>query len=240
MTEKKRAKDVAKFQIKSIYSGETSGAKYGTGPVLGEIKVLDNKGEEYYLSHAYQDNCPIYFKTKESTFLRQVQVVDDKKFWDDLNDNYLIDGSSYWEVFEIDDKEIQDLMPLLLFLASIVSPEKYSLSDISDISITTKVVYYYDNEKEKIIRRSYEKLLQHNRDYHEERIKGIDEEIKYELKYIISSFDFDRDVTYDFYKYKFNKILELIKRKEAYIATNAKLTKQQPESKGKIHEKRNV
>ena len=229
----KKTKVTAKFQIKSIYSGETSGAKFGAGPVLGEIKVLDNNGEEYYLSHAYQDGCPIYFKTKESTFLRQVQVVDDEKFWDELNDNYLIDGCSYGEVFECNVKEIQDLMPLLLFLASIVSPAKYSLSDIPDINVATKVYYYYDNEKEKIIRKSYEKLLQHNRDYHEERVKGIDEEILYELRYIISSFDFDRDVTYDFYKYKFNMILKLIKRKEAYIATNAKLTKQSSESNGK-------
>ncbi len=230
---KNETKKAPKFQVKSISIGQGNGGRgcdgWCPGPEINEIKVHDAQGEEYYLSLAYVDGCPNYFKTKKSTFLSQVQEIDDEKFWEELNENDIASGCNYREAFENDDPEVQRLMPLLEFLAGLNNPEKYSI-EIPDVTVTTKVVYYYDNEKERRTRGTYEKLLENSRYHHEDRIKYIDSEIHYKFSILTSSVvEFDDEEK----KEILNEILRLMERKQEYIATNAKLTKQPPEPKGK-------
>ena len=194
--EKKKAKPMAKYQVKSISKGIGVGGRscsgWSPGPEICEIKVLDDKGEEFFLSLAKSDEFPYFFKTKKSTFKQQVHEIDDKAFWKELNDNNIAGGWSFDEAFEYLDKKEKDLLPLLQFMAGLICPENYFFVT-HDINVTTKVVNYDYGDEDGKYKGSYKKLIEKNKVSYDKnrkyRIRGLALQAKYLLEDLAEDFD---------------------------------------------------
>ncbi len=169
--EKKKAGKEAQFQVKSISIGRGVGGMscsgWHPGPDICEIKVVDHKGEDFFLSLSEADGCPSYCKTKESTFQKQVDEIDDEEFWEKLEDSMVTGGCDYEEAFEnCESKEEKELLPLMQFMANLINPAGYYY-DTPDIAIKTKTINYDYGDEIGKHKGTYEKLLEINRATHE-------------------------------------------------------------------------
>ena len=209
MDKKNKAKPLAKFQVKSISIGSGVGGMscsgWHPGPDICEIKVLDDKGDEFFFSLSEADGCPCYCKTMESTFQKQVQEIDDEEFWEDLENNMVTGGCDYEEAFEnCESKEEKELLPLMQFMANLLYPSGYYY-DTSDVTVTTKTVNYdYGDERGKH-RGSYEKLLEHNKVTHEKYRKYRISHLGNWIKHLL-----ENDLLKDIYKLEETKVDETI------------------------------
>ena len=85
------------------------------GPVVAEIKLADENGDEFYLNLAEVDGIPNWFKTDRSTIDDQLEESSDEVF-DYLNDHY-IDAGEYVDVFADLDAELYQAYRYLIYLA---------------------------------------------------------------------------------------------------------------------------
>ena len=85
------------------------------GPVVGEIKITDEDGDEFYLCLAEVDGIPNWFKTDRSTIEEQLSDEADEEMYDYLNDNYA-DVGEYVDVFEDTDAELYQACRYLIYL----------------------------------------------------------------------------------------------------------------------------
>lgn len=85
------------------------------GPVVGEIKLVDENGDEFYLCLAEVDGIPNWFKTDRSTIDEQLSNDTEDDLYDYLNDNYA-DAGEYEEVFEDTDAELYQACRYLIYL----------------------------------------------------------------------------------------------------------------------------
>ena len=84
------------------------------GPVVGEIKLADESGEEFYLCLAEVDGIPNWFRTDRSTIEEQLEESSDEVF-DYLNDHYT-DAGEYVDVFVDTDAELYQAYRYLIYL----------------------------------------------------------------------------------------------------------------------------
>jgi len=84
------------------------------GPVVGEIKLADESGEEFYLCLAEVDGIPNWFKTDRSTIDEQIEETSEEVF-EYLNDHY-IDIGEYVDVFADPEVELYQAYRYLIYL----------------------------------------------------------------------------------------------------------------------------
>ena len=81
--------------VRSAYANGGMGCGgWHPGPATAEIKVKAEDGEQFYLSVSRFDDGICFYKTEESTFDNQIEVVHDEDFWDNLEDKIITDGYS--------------------------------------------------------------------------------------------------------------------------------------------------
>ena len=185
-----------KFRVKSISIGMGIGGMscsgWHPGPQICEIKVLDSTGNEFYLSLADADGCPYYFKTAESTFNNQVQEIDNKKFWNEMDKNNIAGGCCYEEAFKNLDDDKKELMPLIHLMANLIRPDKF-LFEIPEVKVCVRSVNYDYGDDNGKYKGSYKKLLESNKVTYDEnlkcRIRGMALEAKYLLEKLAKDFD---------------------------------------------------
>ena len=85
-----------------------------SGPVVGEIKLADESGKEFYLCLAEVDGIPNWFKTDRSTIDEQIEETSEDVF-DYLNDHY-IDIGEYVDVFDDPEAELYQVYRYLIYL----------------------------------------------------------------------------------------------------------------------------
>ena len=217
--EKEKAKIKAKYQVKSISIGMGVGGMscsgWHPGPEICEIKVLYDKGEEFYLSLADADGCPYYFKTAESTFNNQVLEIEDKSFWSELDKNNISGGCDYEEAFKNLDDDKKKLMPLVHLMANFIRPDKY-LFETPEVKVCAKSVTYDYNDDNGRYKGSYKKLLEINKATYDKnrkyRIRGLALQAKYFLEDLEKDFD---KLNEEEIKEKIDKIKELANKIKA-------------------------
>ena len=84
------------------------------GPVIGEVKLADESGEEFYLCLAEVDGIPNWFKTDRSTIDEQIEETSEEIF-EYLNDHY-IDIGEYVDVFDDPEAELYQACRYLIYL----------------------------------------------------------------------------------------------------------------------------
>ena len=84
------------------------------GPVVGEINLADENGEEFYLCLAEVDGIPNWFKTDRSTIDEQIEETSEEVF-EYLNDHY-IDIGEYVDVFDDPEAELYQACRYLIYL----------------------------------------------------------------------------------------------------------------------------
>ena len=84
------------------------------GPVIGEVKLADESGEEFYLCLAEVDGIPNWFKTDRSTIDEQIEETSEEIF-EYLNDHY-IDIGEYVDVFDDPEAELFQAYRYLIYL----------------------------------------------------------------------------------------------------------------------------
>ena len=84
------------------------------GPVVGEIKLADENGKEFYLCLAEVDGIPNWFKTDRSTIDEQIEETSEEVF-EYLNDHY-IDIGEYVDVFHDPEAEFYQACRYLIYL----------------------------------------------------------------------------------------------------------------------------
>lgn len=84
------------------------------GPVIGEIKLANEKGDEFYLNLSEAGGIPNWYKTERSTIDEQMKEASNDVF-DYLNDHY-IDIGEYEDVFADADMEMYQAYRYLIYL----------------------------------------------------------------------------------------------------------------------------
>ena len=84
------------------------------GPVMAEIKLADENGDEFYLNLTEVDGIPNWFKTERSTIEEQIEEKSEEVF-EYLNDNN-IDIGEYVDVFADPDAELYQACRYLIYL----------------------------------------------------------------------------------------------------------------------------
>ena len=85
------------------------------GPVVGEIKLADENGNEFLLCLAEVDGIPNWFKTDRSTIDGQLSDEAEDELYDYLNNNYA-DIGEYEDVFDDTDAELYQACRYLIYL----------------------------------------------------------------------------------------------------------------------------
>ena len=86
-----------------------------SGPVVGEIKLADESGKEFYLCLAEVDGIPNWFKTDRSTIDEQLSDNEGPDLYNYLGDNY-VDFGEYEDVFEDTEAEFYQACRYLIYL----------------------------------------------------------------------------------------------------------------------------
>ena len=86
------------------------------GPVVGEIKLADESGDEFYLCLAEVDGIPNWFRTDRSTIDEQLSDEAEDDLYDYLNDNFMNTVGDYEDVFEDTDAELYQAYRYLIYL----------------------------------------------------------------------------------------------------------------------------
>ena len=86
-----------------------------SGPVVGEIKLADESGKEFYLCLAEVDGIPNWFKTDRSTIDEQLSDNGGPDLYNYLGDNY-VDFGEYEDVFEDTEAEFYQACRYLIYL----------------------------------------------------------------------------------------------------------------------------
>ena len=110
-------KKMARYRVLEAKCGVgTGGMACGpvSGPVVGEIKLADESGKEFYLCLAEVDGIPNWFKTDRSTIDEQIEETSEDVF-DYLNDHY-IDVGEYVDVFDDPEAELYQVYRYLIYL----------------------------------------------------------------------------------------------------------------------------
>lgn len=94
------------------------------GPVIGEIKLEDEKGNRFYLNLTEVDGIPNWFRTDRSTIDDQLEESSEEVF-DYLNDNY-IDVGEYEDVFADPEAELYQVYRYLIYLVRCKMEEEES------------------------------------------------------------------------------------------------------------------
>lgn len=110
-------KKMARYRVLEAKCGvSTGGMACGPvgGPVVGEIKLADESGKEFYLCLAEVDGIPNWFKTDRSTIDEQIEDTSEEVF-EYLNDHY-IDIGEYVDVFDDPEAEFYQACRYLTYL----------------------------------------------------------------------------------------------------------------------------
>ena len=86
-----------------------------SGPIVGEIKLADESGKEFYLCLAEVDGIPNWFKTDRSTIDEQLSDNGGPDLYNYLGDNY-VDFGEYEDVFEDTEAEFYQACRYLIYL----------------------------------------------------------------------------------------------------------------------------
>ena len=88
------------------------------GPVVGEIKLADESGDEFYVCLAEVDGIPNWFRTDRSTIDEQLSDEAEDDLYDYLNDNFMNTVGDYEDVFEDTDAELYQAYRYLIYLVT--------------------------------------------------------------------------------------------------------------------------
>ena len=120
---------MTRFYIEDIRRGqESNGMACGpvSGVIIAEAKIKTRE-ETYYICLTDVDGIPIFFKTKDSTFDRQLSLEEDDDEFVEMMNNCFIDTGEYEEILEKRDDEMFPLYKFLTYIVNRASEEELKL-----------------------------------------------------------------------------------------------------------------